>query len=118
MLDYLGNAWSVRPVCTAPRKNMARGPRQTTKGNRVKSRMGAVRPTPLCLWSIQEKGQMPCWDLGLEGPRPRTPGFWSTTRIRTRGFSPRVFFARWRENAKMRSNCAREMTEPTVPTRR
>ena len=66
-----------RPSCTAPRKNMARRPRQTTKGTTVKNRMGTVRTTPLCLWSIREKGQKPCWNLGLQCPRPGTPGFGS-----------------------------------------
>ena len=69
---------------------MERRPRQTTKGTTVENRMGAARTTPLCLWSIREKGQKPCWNLALQCPRPGTPGLGSTTRIRTRGISPRV----------------------------
>ena len=77
-----------------------------TKGTTVENRMGAARITQLCLWSIREKGQKPCWNLGLPCPRSGTPGLgtlglWcplagtpslgSTTRIRIRGISPRVF---------------------------
>ena len=90
---------------------MARRPRQTTKGTAVENRIGAARTTPLCLWSIREKGQKPCFNLGLQCPRPGTPGLGSTTRIRTRGFSLRVFFARWRKSARIRSNCARKMAK-------
>ena len=40
-----------------------------------------------------------------------TTGLGSTTQIRTCGFSPRVFFARWRKNARTRSNCTRKMAK-------
>ena len=90
---------------------MARRPRQTTKGTTVENRMGAASITPLCLWSIRDNGQKPCWNLGLECAPLGTPGLGSTTRIRTRGVSPRVFFARWRKSARIRSNCARKMAK-------
>ena len=90
---------------------MARRPRQTTKATVVHNTMGTARTTPRCLWSIRKKGQKPCWNLGLQCPRPGKPSLGSTTRIQTRGFSPRVFFARWRKNARIRSNCARKMAK-------
>ena len=71
------------------------------EGTTVGNRMGAARITLLRLWSIQETGQKPCWNLGLQCPRLGTPGLKSTTRIRTRGISPRVFLrslAETREN--------------------
>ena len=80
---------------------MARRSWQTTKGITVENRMGAAGITPLCLWSIREKGQKSCWNFGLQCPRPGTSGLESTTRIRTRGFSPRVVF---RSLAEKREN--------------
>ena len=65
---------------------MTRRLRQTTRGITVKKRVGAARTTPLCLWSIRERVQKLCWNLGPQFPRPGTPGVGSTTRIRTRGF--------------------------------
>ena len=91
--------------------NMARRPRQTTKGTALENKIGAAKTTPLCLWSIREKGQQPCWNFDLQCPRPGTPGLVSTTLIRTRGFSPPIFFARWRKNARIRSSCARKMAK-------
>ena len=39
--------WFFQPSSTAPSNNMARRPRQTTKGTTVGNRMGAARATPL-----------------------------------------------------------------------
>ena len=92
---------------------MARRPRQTTKGTTVENRMGAARTTPLCLFSIRGrvKSRFGIWGPRLQCPRPGTPGLGGTTRIRTRGFSTRVFLARWQKNARIRSNCARKMAK-------
>ena len=97
---------------------MARRPRQTAKGTTVENGMGAARITPLCLFRIRENGQKPFRNLDLQYRRSAIPGVGSTTRIRTRGFSPRVFFARWRKNARIRSDCARKIakTDGTNPS--
>ena len=69
---------------------MARRPRQTAKGTTAKNKMETARTTLFCLWRIREKGQKPtvptrrtpCWDLGLQYPRPGTTGLRNTMRIR------------------------------------
>ena len=66
------NAWDFWPSYAAPRKNMTRRGRQTTKGNTAKNRTGAARTATHCLWIIREKGQTPtvptrrkpCWPFG------------------------------------------------------
>ena len=85
----------------------------------MENRMGAARITPLYLWSIREKGQKPCWNLGLQCPRPGTPGHGITTRIRTRGISTRVILRSLAEKVRKSALTApKKWQKPTVPTRR
>ena len=96
---------------------MTRRPRQKTKGTTVKNRVGAARATTLCFWSIREKGQNPCWHVGLQGSRPGTPG---NTRPRRDDANPnpRSFASGTlrplAETVRTRHNCARKIVKPDV----
>ena len=70
------------PSYAAPRKNMTRRPPQTTKGIKVKNRIGAARTTPICLWIIREKGPKLSWIFG--------PAMLPSGNTRPRHFGPVV----------------------------
>ena len=46
-------------------------------------------------------------NLGLQCPRPVTPGLGITMRVRIQGFSRRISSARWKKIARSCSTCAR-----------
>ena len=84
---------------------MTRRRRQTTKGTTAKNRTGAARTTPHCgvfEKRIKSRRCQPvgnrAGNLGLQCPRPGTPGLGITMRVRTHGFSRRIPFSRWRKS--------------------
>ena len=120
-------AWPFRPSYTAPCKNITRRPRQTTKGTAVKNGMWGLPEQRHFVCGVFERRVtsgveifgVQCLRAGTPGlgtlgpwcPLAGTPDLGIMTRIRTRGFLLRVLFARWRKNARTRSNCARKMVK-------